>query len=58
MGIVKATEMWALGPHCKKHLLAGCVVLSTAKYYENHVIITTENNEHIRGSLMLIADTQ
>ena len=27
-------------------------------YHEHHEIFTNENNEHIRGSMMLIADTQ
>ena len=31
---------------------------SAAKCHECHGIFTNENNEHIRGSLMLIADSQ
>ena len=33
-------------------------IYSAAKCHEYHEIFTNENNEHIRGSLMLIADTQ
>ena len=32
--------------------------ISAAKCHELHVTITTENNEHIRGSLMFIVNTQ
>ena len=31
---------------------------SAAKCHEHHEIFTNENNEHLRGSLMIIADTQ
>ena len=34
------------------------VWFSAAKCHEYHEIFTNENNEHIRGSLMFIADTQ
>ena len=34
------------------------IVGSAAKCHEYHEIFTNENNEHIRGSLMLIADSQ
>ena len=34
------------------------MIASVAKCHNHHEMFTNENNEHIRGSLMLIADTQ
>ena len=34
------------------------VTSSAAKCHEHHEIFTKENNEHMRGSLMIMADTQ
>ena len=31
---------------------------NAAKCHEHHVMIATKHNEHIRGSLLFIADTQ
>ena len=40
-----------------KRIVLLSYVCSAAKCHEHHEIFTNENNAHIRGSLMLIADT-
>ena len=49
--------MRSFGILAKLIRLAGMTIPSAAKCHEYHEILTNKNNEHIRGSLMLIADT-